>query len=76
MKWARTELFQKLLVKESNGHMNLKSVILAWDNNIRPNEFTTKQKLDGVGPEHKLETQPQYLYIIQCSQPPGQLGQV
>ena len=30
--------------------MNLKSVILAWDNNLRPNEFTTKQKLDGVGP--------------------------
>ena len=31
-------------------YMNLKSVILACDNNIRPNEFTTKQKLDGVGP--------------------------
>ena len=43
-------MFQKLLVKESNGHMNLMSVILAWDNNLRPNEFTTKQKLDGVGP--------------------------
>ena len=37
------------MVKESNGHMNLKSVILAWDKDIRPNEFTTKQNLDGIG---------------------------
>ena len=44
VKWARTEFFQKLLIKDSNGPMNLKSVILAWDKDIRPHEFTRKQK--------------------------------
>ena len=35
---------KKILVNDSNGPMNLKSVILAWDKDIRPHEFTRKQE--------------------------------
>ena len=41
---SKPEFFQKLLVNDSNGPMNLKSVILAWDKDIRPHEFTRKQE--------------------------------